>query len=56
MVLMIVFLVLTLAFIIGTIIYLNYKKKNVNSKIKQSSPIENQQKGKKRTKIYSNLK
>lgn len=33
MVLMIVFLVLTIAFIIGTVIYLNYKKKNINSKI-----------------------
>lgn len=50
MILMIVFLVLTIAFIIGTVIYLNYKKKNVNSKIKQSSPIENQPKGKKKTK------
>ncbi len=50
MVLMIVFLVLTIAFIIGTVIYLNYKKKNINSKIKQSSPIENQPKGKKKTK------
>ena len=50
MVLMIVFLVLTIAFIIGTVIYLSYKKKNVNLKIKQSSPIENQLKGKKKTK------
>ncbi len=50
MVLMIVFLVLTIVFIIGTVIYLNYKKKNINSKIKQSSPIENQPKGKKKTK------
>lgn len=50
MVLMIVFLVLTISFIIGTVIYLSYKKKNVNSKIKQSSPIENQPKGKKKTK------
>ena len=50
MVLMILFLVLTLVFIIGTAIYLNYKKKNINSKIKQSSPIEDQPKGKKKTK------
>lgn len=50
MVLMILFLVLTLVFIIGTAVYLNYKKKNINSKIKQSSPIEDQPKGKKKTK------
>jgi uncharacterized membrane protein YraQ (UPF0718 family) len=50
MVLMIVFLVITIAFIIGTVIYLNYKKKNINSRIKQSSSIENHPKGKKKTK------
>ena len=50
MAIMILFLVLTLAFVIGTIIYLNYKKKNVNTKIKQSSPIQTQEKGKKATK------
>lgn len=50
MAIMILFLVLTVAFVIGTIIYLNYKKKNVNTKIKQSSPIQAQEKGKKATK------
>ena len=50
MAIMILFLVLTVAFVIGTIIYLNYKKKNVNTKIKQSSPIQAQEKGKKSTK------
>ena len=50
MAIMILFLVLTVAFVIGTIIYLNYKKKNVNTKIKQSSPIEAQEKGKKASK------
>ena len=50
MAIMILFLALTVAFVIGTIIYLNYKKKNVNTKIKQSSPIEAQEKGKKTSK------
>ena len=50
MILMILFLLLTLLFIIGTAIYLNYKKKNANSKIKQCSLIENQSKCKKKTK------
>ena len=50
MAIMILFLVLTVAFVIGTIIYLNYTKKNVNTKIKQSSPIEAQEKGKKASK------
>lgn len=50
MAIMILFLVLTVAFVIGTIIYLNYKKKNVNTKIKQSSHIQAQEKGKKATK------
>lgn len=47
---MILFLVLTLTFVIGTVIYLNYKKKNVNTKIKQSYHVELQEKGKKKTK------
>lgn len=50
MAIMILFLVLTVAFVIGTIIYLNYKKKNVNTKIKQSSTNQTQEKGKKATK------
>ena len=50
MILMIIFLVLTVAFVIGTVIYLNYNKKNANKKVKQSSPIETQEKGKKATK------
>jgi len=32
MIIMIVFLVLTVIFVIGTAIYLNYKKKNINKK------------------------
>lgn len=50
MILMIIFLVLTVAFVIGTVIYLNYNKKNANKKVKQSSPIETQEKGKKANK------
>jgi len=51
MVIMIIFLILTVVFIIGTIIYLNYKKRHVNSKIKQSShTTEAQEKGKKKSK------
>lgn len=50
MALMILFLVLTLVFIIGTVIYLNYKKKSSNTKIKQHSSIETQTKGKKTNK------
>ena len=37
MVIMIIFLVLSIVFVIGTAIYLNYKKKNINSNIKQTS-------------------
>ena len=48
MALMILFLTLTVAFIIGTVIYLNYKKKNVN--VKQISPVNMQEKGKKTSK------
>ena len=43
MILMTVFLVLTLVFIIGTSIYLNNKKKNINSDIK---PNQKQEKNK----------
>lgn len=50
MAIMILFLILTVMFIIGTVIYLNYKKKNINSKIKQSSPLELQTKGERKTK------
>lgn len=50
MALMILFLVLTLVFIIGTAIYLNYKKKSANTKVKQSSTVETQTKGKKANK------
>jgi hypothetical protein len=47
---MIIFLVLSVAFVIGTAIYLNYKKKNINSNIKQKSPTEIKEKGRKKNK------
>lgn len=45
---MILFLILTILFIIGTAIYLNYKKKNINLGIKQNSPIASQEYGKRK--------
>ena len=47
MVVMIIFLVLTIIFVIGTVFYLNYKKNNVNKSIKQSSNNNLKEKGKK---------
>lgn len=49
MVIMIIFLVLSIAFVIGTAIYLNNKKKNINNNIKQSSNTV-QEKGHKKSK------
>lgn len=48
MVIMIIFLVLSVTLVIGTAIYLNSKKKNINNNIKQSSPTEIKEKGKKK--------
>ena len=50
MVVMIIFLVLTIIFVIGTVFYLNYKKNNVNKSIKQSSNNNLKEKGKKKSK------
>jgi hypothetical protein len=47
---MIIFLVLSVAFVIGTAIYLNYQKKNVNSNIKQKSPTKIKERGRKKNK------
>ena len=44
MIIMIIFLVLTVLFIIGTVIYLNNKKKNINRDIKQKEVKEKKQK------------
>ena len=40
MIIMIIFLILTVVFIIGTVIYLNRKKNNVNNDIKQTTKTE----------------
>ena len=50
MIIMIIFLILTVLFIIGTVIYLNQKKKNINKDIKQKSNIEVKEKKKKKNK------
>ncbi len=50
MIIMIIFLILTVLFIIGTVIYLNQKKKNINRDIKQKSNIEVKEKKKKKNK------
>lgn len=51
MAIMILFLILTVSFVVGTAIYLNYKKKNINTKIKQpGSPIYSKGKGLKKSK------
>ena len=50
MVIMIIFLVLSVVFVIGTGIYLNYKKKNVNRDIKQISNTNIKEKSKKKNK------
>ena len=50
MVIMIIFLILTVVFIIGTVIYLNRKKNNVNNDIKQTTKTEEKNKAKKKSK------
>ena len=50
MVIMIIFLVLSIVFVIGTAIYLNNKKKNINNNIKQSSNTQPKEKSHKKTK------
>ena len=50
MLIMSIFLVLSVAFVIGTGIYLNYKKKNVNRDIKQISNTNIKEKSKKKNK------
>lgn len=49
MIIMIIFLVLSVVFIIGTVIYLNHKK-NINTSIKQNSNQETKEKRKKKRK------
>ncbi len=50
MVIMIIFLILTVVFVVGTVIYLYYKNKNINSDIKQNSNTQNNEKAKKNNK------
>lgn len=50
MLIMSIFLILTVIFIIGTAIYLNYKKKNINNSLKQPTNKEIKEKGKKKSK------
>ena len=56
MILMTVFLVLTLVFIIGTSIYLNNKKKNINSDIKPNQNQENNKNSKNKLSDILNIK
>ena len=53
MFIMSIFLVLTVVFVIGTAIYLNYKKKNNNSNLKQNDNKEAKEKGKKKSEKLS---
>lgn len=50
MVIMLIFLFLTIALVIATAFYLNYKKKNVNVFNKQSNNLLTKEKGKKKSK------
>lgn len=48
--LMIIFLILSIALVIGTAIYLNNKRKNLNNNMKQTPKSETKEKGKKASK------
>lgn len=50
MLIMSIFLVLTVVFIIGTVIYLNRKKNNINRDINQATKTKEKDKGKKKSK------
>ena len=50
MVVMVIFLVLSVALVIGTAIYLNYKKKHINRNVTQISNQSTNEKGNKKTK------
>ncbi len=50
MVIMIIFLVLSVVFVIGTAIYLNYKNKNINNHIKQPNSQKTKEKVNKKSK------
>lgn len=55
MVIMIIFLMLSIAFVIGTAVYLNYKKKNINRSIKQDNYQEQKNKSHKNKKQMKDL-
>lgn len=56
MLIMIIFLLLSMALVIGTAIYLNYKKKNINRNVKQSSTQDKKDKSQKKSKKqFTNL-
>ena len=55
MVIMIIFLMLSIAFVIGTAVYLNYKKKNINRSIKQDNYQEPKNKSHKNKKQMKDL-
>lgn len=55
MVIMIIFLMLSIAFVIGTAVYLNHKKKNINRNIKQDSYQEPKNKSHKNKKQMKDL-
>lgn len=50
MIIMIIFLLLSVALVIGTAIYLNYKKKNINRNVKQNSTKEKNERTHKKAK------
>ena len=50
MIVMIIFLVLTVVFVVGTAIYLNHKKNAVNNSIKQTTKTDTNEKGSKKNK------
>ncbi len=50
MLIMCIFLVLTVVFVIGTVIYLNRKKSNINRDINQATKAKEKDKGKKKSK------
>ena len=55
MVIMIIFLMLSITFVIGTAVYLNYKKKNINRSIKQDNYQEPKNKSHKNKKQMKDL-
>lgn len=55
MIIMIIFLILSIVFVIGTALYLNHKKKNINNTIKQETNKSTNKKGKRNKKQLKHL-